>query len=339
MDKRDYQLDNIKGIMIILVIFWHTITHLYMGGVTEPLMRYLYCAIYTFHMPVFIFIAGCFSKRIVDYDTYTRKAITTCLLPYLVFSIFYGMLAAAFNHKFANALNVLMPRWTMWFLLSLFFWKIMVEPFVKIRWPFIVSIFLSLYAGLFDSVGVFLALGKTFGFFPYFLAGYSFTSDSIGRVRKFNYKIIATIAFVFAMVIIGIAMSRNVAIGTFLMKESYVFLGQTFAEGVLLRSMSILLGFVCIYFFLCVIPNKKCMFSTFGMYSLTIYLAHSGVISVFERILKVKFNNPHYFIIFAFLFSLAVCFVFGNKRIHRLYRDGMEVITNFIMKKKEQVNE
>ena len=105
----------------------------------------------------------------------------------------------------------------MWFLLSLFFWKIMVVPFVKIRWPFIVSIFLSLYAGLFDSVGVFLALGKTFGFFPYFLAGYSFTSDSIGRVRKFNYKIIATIAFVFAIVIIGIAMSRNVAIGTFLM--------------------------------------------------------------------------------------------------------------------------
>lgn len=32
MDKRDYLLDNIKGIMIILVIFGHTITHLYMGG-------------------------------------------------------------------------------------------------------------------------------------------------------------------------------------------------------------------------------------------------------------------------------------------------------------------
>ena len=31
MDKRDYLLDNIKGIMIILVIFGHTITHLYMG--------------------------------------------------------------------------------------------------------------------------------------------------------------------------------------------------------------------------------------------------------------------------------------------------------------------
>jgi fucose 4-O-acetylase-like acetyltransferase len=29
---RDYQFDNIKGIMIILVVLGHMITHLYLGG-------------------------------------------------------------------------------------------------------------------------------------------------------------------------------------------------------------------------------------------------------------------------------------------------------------------
>lgn len=200
------------------------------------------------------------------------------------------------------------------------------------------SIFLSLYAGLFDSVGVFLALGKTFGFFPYFLAGYLFTSDSIGRVSKDNNKIIASFLFVVSVAAIGIALSKDVAIGTLAMKESYFLLGQTFAEGAMLRFISLLLGFICIYFFLCVVPNKKSILSTFGMYSLTIYLAHSGVISVLEKILKIKFNNHYCFIFLAFLFSLAVCFVFGNTRVHRLYRVGMEVITSFIMKKTELPN-
>ncbi len=81
---RDYQFDNVKGIMLILMVLGHAITHLYAKGTGTLLTKYLYCAIYAFHMPVFIFIAGYFSKRKTDYGTYAARALSGCLMPYLL---------------------------------------------------------------------------------------------------------------------------------------------------------------------------------------------------------------------------------------------------------------
>lgn len=61
--ERGYQYDNIKFILILFVIFGHLLEYI-KGDISENIYR----IIYTFHMPVFIFISGYFAK-------YNRKKL------------------------------------------------------------------------------------------------------------------------------------------------------------------------------------------------------------------------------------------------------------------------
>jgi len=61
--ERDYLFDNIKGLLILLVVFGHMIESFAFKKSTS--INVMYYAIYTFHMPIFIFISGYFSKKII----------------------------------------------------------------------------------------------------------------------------------------------------------------------------------------------------------------------------------------------------------------------------------
>jgi len=50
--------DNIKGILILLVVF----AHFLFGLQSSPVIDWLVDAIYFFHMPAFVFVSGYFSK-------------------------------------------------------------------------------------------------------------------------------------------------------------------------------------------------------------------------------------------------------------------------------------
>ncbi|WP_281276902.1 acyltransferase family protein [Enterococcus pingfangensis] len=58
MKSRDYQIDNIKGLLIILVVFGHMLL------ASSKENNWLLTLIYSFHMPAFIFLNGVFSKNV-----------------------------------------------------------------------------------------------------------------------------------------------------------------------------------------------------------------------------------------------------------------------------------
>lgn len=59
MRKRDLYFDNLKGILISLVVFGHLIENFYFKS---KFVEIVYTFIYTFHMPAFIFLSGLFFK-------------------------------------------------------------------------------------------------------------------------------------------------------------------------------------------------------------------------------------------------------------------------------------
>ena len=75
--EREYQYDNMKFILILLVVFGHLLEYI-RGDISENIYR-----IYTFHMPVFVFISGYFAKF------KKKKIIFQLLLPYLVLLTIY----------------------------------------------------------------------------------------------------------------------------------------------------------------------------------------------------------------------------------------------------------
>lgn len=61
-NKRDAKWDNVKLILIILVVVGHVADY-YMSKST--IMYIIRFYIYIFHMPAFLFVSGLFSKRVV----------------------------------------------------------------------------------------------------------------------------------------------------------------------------------------------------------------------------------------------------------------------------------
>ena len=83
MDTRDYYLDNVKVILIFLVIFGHLVDKF---ADKNTIYNILYIVIYSFHMPLFIFVSGYFSKNV---DKSRENAFVGCLVPYLIFNTIY----------------------------------------------------------------------------------------------------------------------------------------------------------------------------------------------------------------------------------------------------------
>ena len=86
---RDHLFDNIKALMLFLVPLGHTLdVFIADGNVEEILMKY----IYLFHMPIFAFVTGYFTKNL---DKARENAVKKCLIPYLVFQGLYILMAVA----------------------------------------------------------------------------------------------------------------------------------------------------------------------------------------------------------------------------------------------------
>ena len=66
--ERDYWLDNVKGILIILVVVAHCIGAIFYNSLV---IRQIYYFINLFHMPAFIMISGYFAKRKIDEKDYS----------------------------------------------------------------------------------------------------------------------------------------------------------------------------------------------------------------------------------------------------------------------------
>lgn len=83
---RDKSFDFIKGILIFLVVWGHSI-QFYIDG--NYLLNPIYIWIYSFHMPLFIFVSGYFGAKTVNGDIITciKKQWHRLFLPSLIWTV------------------------------------------------------------------------------------------------------------------------------------------------------------------------------------------------------------------------------------------------------------
>lgn len=82
--ERDYFFDNIKAVLIFLVVLGHFLLPIHEGGNVLVLIKRL---IYVFHMPLFVFVSGYFSKRIYKDGKYNFKKILYLIKAYILFVV------------------------------------------------------------------------------------------------------------------------------------------------------------------------------------------------------------------------------------------------------------
>ena len=272
--EREYKYDNIKFILIFLVVFGHIIEHV-------DKFNYLYLIIYSFHMPVFVFVSGYFSKG-------SKKSILKSACIYVVFQTIYFFIYKLVLHENIT-LNYLQPIWILWYIFALAIWNSLIFVVKKIninqnKYVYILLVFsflLSLICGYVDKIGYFLSLSRIITFFPFFLIGYFSKNNNIKILKrndesnKAKVLVYAVIAIVCIMYFINIS-----SINKIWFYGSYSYRNAQY--NIVFRFISSLFSLCMIFIFNNFISNKKELISVAGENTLFIYLLHGIIIKVFE---------------------------------------------------------
>ena len=266
---RNHTLDNAKFILIVAVIFGHSIEPYISNSTT---LRVVYLFIYSFHMPAFAIISGMLSKAVLN-DTSIRKLTKSLFIPFLTFSLLYESLHLLRHGEFSKYLVSLEPYWILWFLLSLFIWRLLLPFTLKLKYPVVWLTIFAVLAGYVDSIDRFLGISRTIYFFPFFVFGYQMTSNRLSDVL---YKKLSRAFAVFVLAINAALFSYSPEISTLWLygASSYSEMGHPEWSAGLIRLIFLFFSLLSAIAVLLLVPRWKTIFSENGKRSFSVFLWH-----------------------------------------------------------------
>ena len=316
--KRDAYFDNARVVLIFLVVFGHLIqpyTNTSVGTQT------LYTWIYTFHMPAFILISGYFAKGRADMS-FIKNLIKKLLLPYLIFQLLYTVYYYLLGKSnFDN--NLFEPQWSLWFLLSLFSFHLLLIIFKQV--PVIVSlgiaITIGLLTGYINDVGHAYSLSRTLVFFPFFLAGYFLTQAHIDFLQN---KLVQLLG-ISTMIIIALAIyiAPDINSGWLFASKSYNDLGRPIT-GIFARSLIYLTSTLMTFSILSLIPKKEYAFTYIGQRTLYIYLIHGFIIQFLREMNLITLTAPLQ-LIHLLIITIVIMYLLSHKYTMTVFEPVVEL--------------
>lgn len=281
---RSGTIDNAKFLMIFLVVFGHLIEPIINNS---GLIKTTYLSIYSFHMPVFIILAGMLSKPEYSIER-TRKTIISILIPLISFTFLYEISNIIIHGNFSSYSIGFQPYWILWFLFSLFLWKLFLPVILNFRFPILISIAVALIAGYVDSVGFFLGISRTLYFFPFFLIGQQLTTKVLS-----NNLLLKIPKPIYCVVLI-----LNVAVFWLLRDYSHQWLYGSFSYerldvngiyGSAIRLSMYAISIITSIAIIMLIPSTKSKISELGGNSLYVYVWHGFFVKIFVGIGLISF--------------------------------------------------
>ena len=286
--SRDLQFDGLKFLLVFLVVLGHLTFKDYGIGVKRM--------IFSFHMPVFVFLSGYFTSLSSDKERHMAwikrtfiifivAHISQCLLKILVGYAFSRINGSSFS--FSSELKwdaLICPGYALWYLVCLLYWRIaiwMISEKMNDIHLFIASCVTVIIAGFIPLDHEF-SFQRAFAFSPFFMLGIVFK-------RRNLIKELERIPFLCAVLglVVGLLFSRELP--TYLPVYHYV----TWKK-LVLRLVQTSLGlFLC----LMVIRVSRCKFTEYfakyGSKTLWIYIGHTYLIILGRRLFPywgVSFN-------------------------------------------------
>ncbi|WP_069737668.1 acyltransferase family protein [Streptomyces sp. EN27] len=271
-DGRDHFFDNAKYLAIVLVAIGHAWEPLPSGRLVET----AYTFVYTFHMPVFILIAGYFSRNFELRPDRVWKLVTSLLVPYLLFEALYTLFERAANRP-DHALSLLSPYWLLWFLPALFFWRLSTPLWQSVRFPVLVSLAIAALATLSPAADGSLQIQRILQFLPFYVLGLRLRPEHFQLLRSTWVRIVSVPVFAVGLLVAYWLVPRT-STGWFYRKSSTDRLDMAEWTGptvtVLLFGAAIVLG-AC---FLAWVPKGRSWMTALGTCTLYGYLLHGFVV-------------------------------------------------------------
>ncbi|WP_051972998.1 acyltransferase family protein [Cryobacterium sp. MLB-32] len=321
--------DNARWIAITLMVVGHAILKL-IGESDQAYAMYLF--IYAFHVPIFVAVSGYFAKSGPPGTRQLQRLLTDIAFPYIIFETIWTCVHWLLGGKFT--LDYSTASWTLWFLLALLVWRIILPYLVILRYPLLISIALSISSGYVDQIDSTFTLSRTVGLLPFFVFGWKlrqwkvtdrWLALSTGTVWKWRAGAFAFFTSVYALISVNIELLRELKMRTFLLyDESYALFGysQFWAGGVRLGLM--VLAFALIIAFLMLIPRRATWFTPFGAATMYIYLLHSFVLFPMRETGILDGPQPAWVLPGVIVLSVVISVVLSLPFVRRVFRPFVE---------------
>ncbi len=326
--ERIYKFDNIKLLSILLVVVGHVIEP-YTGK--SDMFKSLFIFIYSFHMPLFIFISGLFQKRFSDTNKLKINKIAFYVTLGFSLKILNALCRMVSSGKFR--INVFGGGAIDWYLFVLSMFMVTAYLIRKVHPAVTLSVafLLGSISGYFPFIGDDMWLSRYFVFLPIYLIGYYMTPEFLIKIEKKGItKIISGLFMLLYFVLCFRALPlvyklRPLFTGRNPFSSSALFDGCGFHHRLLCYVISLILCMAVFSF----IPNIKVpILSNMGANTLSVYFWHRPLLYLLSAtefsIFVLSLGDPMYKIIlltFALLLTLLLSlnvFMFPLKSLSKL---------------------
>lgn len=316
---RDPYLDNLKVVLVVLVVVGHGVGELMRHN---ALAKGVFLWIYTFHMPAFVFVAGLLSKGALQGERRLRLVART-LAPYLIFQILYRVAHHLLFQTATLDLRPFRPDFSLWFLVSLFFWRAMAPYLEQLERPLAFAVAVGLLMGAVGAPSDFLGGSRTFVLLPFFVAGLLARRE---HLRVLRHPWVRGGAALVLAASLGVAVWLAPGVDErpfFFGSTAYAELGLSLAHGAWARLLlyggaALLAAALC-----AVVPARRAAWTDWGRRSLYVYLLHTFLVRVvqsqrLELLLKGHVGSPALQVVLAAVASILVAVLLSQRWVQRV---------------------
>ncbi len=307
---RDARIDSIKFFLIFCVALGHCFGEFW----DKPYVLPTYNFIYLFHMPLFIFLSGYFTKKRSLHSRDFWISELKLLETFIVFNFIHKI--PTFFTEPIELQDLIVPSWSLWYLLSLICWRfliqIMASTFKNRKVLITVAFLLGALIG-FSTLSGALSIQRTFCFFPFFVAGYCVAQNNfIEKIRSVNHIFAIAICAVTVIACFGFLNFdiHHVIWGLHPYEEFDVAVGYAFSLRLAFYVVALSLCFSIINLF----SFKSPFMAKEGRNTLVYYMYHTLLLLLFFDLAE-RFDIPVNIGVLVLITLLIMAIIFAMCRI------------------------
>lgn len=324
----------LKGFAIVLVVYGHVIQRTMVVAGQDFFSHPVFKIIYTFHLPLFVFISGYLLAFSLQRRSLLAVFLTRCkslLIPFAVWSILDLLINSFLSKMDGNSepihwgqeiVQYLFVNPAVWFLFMLFMMSCALLCSVKLQDRLGLIAFGLVYAGiLIIPVNEYAAVYYVKWFYLFYLAGYCVNRFGMSIIAKFNNGVI----WVGSLTLFGILAAYWTSTD-YIYVNKMNFLTADYGFELLRFAYRYCVGFMGIIamFFLGAYVSKNKLghvLGFIGVYSLDIYLLQRYLVEGFYPRLLARtgwsfdFYSPFFLLVFApavVALAVSLCFIISR---------------------------
>ena len=292
--ERIYKWDNLKALLMITVVLGHFTNQFAAGEGALPLFRGMSIWIYSFHMPLFIFMSGLMCRKWDERSAFSwRKPVYFAMIGYLMKLFIYFIKIGFGKHPHFMFLSDTGIPWYMFAMAAFMVLGYMVRKQDPTK-VLLASVAIACAAGYVNSIGSFLNLSRIIVFFPCYYLGYVLVEKDVREFASSKWLKLPSV-LVIALVTWACFGMTNVFypyIRLFTARNAYALIHVAkcgFMDRLAFYGIALLMGGAI----MCLTPNIRIpLLDKIGQRTLQIYFWHrlilyvisySGLVTLMQR--------------------------------------------------------